>query len=581
MTPVSRFVHNRQLILILLSILAGSAAALGAIVFRELVTLCQVLTFGGSLEYLSGIVGDIPQWRIVLVPAAGGLLVGLFIHYVMPGGRSQGVADVMEAAALKSGKIGLRAGVGAAAASAASIGVGASVGREGPVVHLGAALSSVIATRLHLSRSQSVTLLACGVASAVAASFNAPIAGVFFAIEVVIGHYALSALAPIVIAAVIGTVISRLYFGDFPAFIVSEQAIVSFLEFPAFALLGACCAIAVFILMHSIDMASRTAARLPGPKWLRPGAAGLCVGLIALAFPEILGVGYEATDNALKNQYGLAMLIGLMAAKIAATAICLGGGFGGGIFSPSLFIGAMVGGAFGNIATDVFPNLSSGGSAYTLVGLGAVAGAVLGAPISTILIVFELTANYALTIAVMVAVVIASVIMQQSGGHSFFSWQLLRRGIDLESDREYDEVATTRVSHAMRRNHATVGPELGLGDVRERILSAPCGELYVVGGEGELLGSITLDDFRDGGLDQSIDDMVNASDIARPSVAVLAADDTLDHALNLMRVRGEEHLAVVDSHETRKLIGLVRKIDLVLIHNRALVKVRREERAGL
>ncbi|MGZ0246053.1 MAG: chloride channel protein, partial [Alphaproteobacteria bacterium] len=180
--PVYRFIRNQQLILILLAVLTGSAASFGAIVFREGVELIQTATFGASLEQMSGFIEALPDWQIVLVPTAGGLFVGLMVHYLMPNRRPRGVADVMEAAALRSGAITLREGLGAAAVSIASIGVGASVGREGPVVHLGAALSSFVATRLRLSRSQAVTLLGCGVASAVASSFNAPIAGVFFAL---------------------------------------------------------------------------------------------------------------------------------------------------------------------------------------------------------------------------------------------------------------------------------------------------------------------------------------------------------------------------------------------------------------
>ena len=186
--PVRRFVRNKQLIMIILATVTGAAAAFGAVLFRETVVLIQTGTFGASLENSTNVIQNLPGWQVVTVPTIGGLLIGLFVYYFMPGKRGRGVADVMESVALRSGAISLRAGLGAAAVSAASIGVGASVGREGPVVHLGATLSSFVATKLRLSRSQAVTLLGCGVASAVAASFNAPIAGVFFALEVVIGH---------------------------------------------------------------------------------------------------------------------------------------------------------------------------------------------------------------------------------------------------------------------------------------------------------------------------------------------------------------------------------------------------------
>ena len=576
-----RFIRNQQLILILLAIVVGTASAFGAVAFRELVVLLQTVTFGASLENMSEVLADLPRWHIVAVPTVGGLVIGLFVRYVMPNRRNHAVADVIEAAALRSGRITVREGLGAAAVSIGSIGVGASVGREGPVVHLGAAIASFVATRLRLSRSQAVNLLGCGVAAAVAASFNAPFAGIFFALEVVIGHYALSAFAPIVIASVMGTIITRIYFGNFPAFIIPGHSIGSFWEFPAFALLGVACAVTAIAFLRSAEFATDVFAKLPVPSWSRTMFGGLCVGIIALAFPEVLGVGYEATDTALKGQYGLWMLVALAVAKVAATAICVGSGFGGGVFSPSLFMGAMVGGAFGFVATQVFPDLSSGPAAYTLVGLGAVSGAVLGAPISTILIVFELTADYALTIGVMVAVVIATVITQQVRGNSFFTWQLERRGINIKRGRESGLMMTTRVEDVMSRSFTSVPRSMDINGVREKLLTAPHSELFVVNEKGELCGTITLADLADGAFDHSIDDVVNAGDVARAHPPSLQAGDDLTKALSTMESTGEEHLAVVDDHQSLKIVGFIHEIDVMLVYNRALLEARREERGEL
>lgn len=576
--PLRRVIRNQQLILIVLAVVTGIGAAFGAVVFREAIVLLQTVTFGSPLEQMSNIIRTLPEWHIVMVPTVGGLIIGLFVHFFMPGRRGRGVADVIEAAALRSGSITLKEGLGGATLSVASISVGASVGREGPVVHLGATLSSLVATRLRLSRSQAVTLLGCGVASAVAASFNAPIAGVFFALEVVIGHYALSAFAPIVVAGVIGTIITRLYFGNFPAFIIPDLSLVSFWEFPAFALLGVVSALAAIIFLRSISIASDIADKISIPNYLKTAAAGLMVGVIALAYPEVLGVGYEATDNALNGKYDLTILIALIAAKTAATAIALGGGFGGGVFSPSMFIGAMVGGAFGLIATEIFPDLSSGHSAYTLVGLGAVSGAVLGAPISTILIVFELTADYTLTIAVMMAVVISTVITQQIKGHSFFTWQLERRGINVKGGREMGLMSSTRVSDVMSLQYTSIAQDLGINGVRANLLTAPHSELLVVDENGALTGTITLADLSDGAFDHSIDGIVNARDVARIHPPVLAGADSLEQALDMMQNTGEEHVAVVEDRESMKLIGFIHEVDVMLIYNRALLEARREER---
>ncbi len=538
----------------------------------------QELSFGIRSDTLYSHAATLPAWQIILAPTAGGLLIGLFVRYAMPGRRNRGVADVMESVALRSGRIGLREGLGAAAVSAASISAGASVGREGPVVHLGATLASVVAHRVGLTRAQAVTLLGCGVAAAVASSFNAPIAGVFFALEVVIGHYALNAFAPIVLASVSGAIVSRLHFGDFPAFIVPDHGIVSFLELPAFALLGIASAALTIIFLKSVALVRNSLERFGVPIWLRPAIAGCLVGLIAIEFPEVLGVGYGPTDAALKELTPLRLLILLVIFKTGATVISLGGGFGGGVFSPSLFIGAMLGGAFGIIATLAFPEYSTGHGAYALVGMGAVAGSVLGAPISTILIVFELTGDYAVTIAVMVAVVIASVITQQSRARSFFRWQLEVRGVDLDGVPEGRILGDIRAADVMSTEFAAVGESAGMREVREQLLKAPHAELFVVDGDGVLEGTITLADLSESALDGSLDGLLNAADVARHHPPVAVASDGIDQALRLMQDSGEEHIGVVESRQSMRLVGFLHQVDVMLAYNRALMAARREER---
>jgi CIC family chloride channel protein len=529
------------------------------------------------LALLIGVAATLPAWQIVLAPTAGGLLIGLFVYFVMPDRRAHGVADVMESVALRSGRIGLREGLGSAVISAASIGAGASVGREGPVVHLGATLASALAHRLGLSRAQAVTLLGCGVAAAVASSFNAPIAGVFFALEVVIGHYALSAFAPIVLASVSGAIVSRLHFGDFPAFIVPDHALVSFLELPGFALLGVVSAALAITFLRIVALVRASADQARAPIWLRPAIGGCLIGLIALAFPEVLGVGYGSTDAALRELMPLSVLLSLMIAKTAATAIALGAGFGGGVFSPSLFMGAMLGGAFGILATQAFPDYSTGHGAYALVGMGAVAGSVLGAPISTILIVFELTGDYAVTIAVMVAVVISSVITQQTRFGSFFRWLLDTRGIDLDGGPEGRMLEDIRVADVMSADFAAVSASAGMREVRERLLTAPHAELFVVDGNGLLVGTITLAELSAEALDGLLDGLLNAADVARRHPPVAAADGAIDRALRAMRDSGEEHIAVVESGGSMRLVGYLRQVDVMVAYNRALMAARREE----
>ena len=272
----------------------------------------------------------------------------------------------------------LRGGIGAAIASAGSIGVGASVGREGPAVHLGATCGAWLAERLHLTRSLSRALLGCGAAAAVAASFNAPIAGALFAHEVIVGHFALSAFSPIVIASLVGTIVSRGYFGDFPAFSGYEHSLASVWEFPAVIGLGILSGALAIIFMRTTMIAEDTAKRIPGPQWIRPAIGGFLVGLIALVLPQVMGVGYAATDAALNQSLTLQILFALVIAKTVATAISIGCGFGGGVFTPSLMIGAMLGGAYGILVTQIFPDYSAGAGAYTIIGMGGGGGGGFG-----------------------------------------------------------------------------------------------------------------------------------------------------------------------------------------------------------
>ena len=574
LSRLQRVGRHEQLVLAALSVLIGLIGGCAAIIFREAIGLVQELFYGFSSERVHSNVIALPWWRIVLATTVGGLIVGLLIHYLMPRRHNQGVADVIEAEALKGGDLEYKSGITAAVVSAITIGSGGSSGREGPVVHLAACLSAMVSRVLGMDRSGRQTLLGCGVAAGVAASFNAPIAGVFFALEVVMGSYALAAFAPVVIASVTGTIVSRIYFGDFPAFIIPPHGIASFWEFPAFALLGLVSAVAAISFVWAVGVVRSAGdwARLPG--WIRPAVAGLIVGVIAIFYPQVLGVGYEATDEALREVLTIEMLIILAVLKTAATAITIGSGAGGGVFSPSLFIGAMIGGAFGVIATMVFPHLSSGHGAYTLVGMGAVAGAVLGAPISTILMVFELTGDYELTIGVMIATVISSQVMHLAFGHSFFTWQLAQRGVNLVGGREEVALRARVVAGIMRSDHLTVGADAPLDELRLKLRQVPYGELFVVDEDGRLLGTVMLQDLSEAAFDDSYDALLRAIDVVRHSPPMITVADDLETALNLLETCAEEHVAVVDRADSRKLVGVLHERDVLRAYHRTVRETR-------
>ncbi len=574
---LGRLVKNEQVILTILSALIGTAGGACAIAFREVLGLAQTVALGFGSESFYSLANGLPWWRILAATVGGGLVIGLLVQFLMPSRRLHSVAEVIEASTLRQGRIDLRSGIVSAFASALSLGAGASTGREGPVFHFGATVSAFVAERLKLGRSLAHTLLGCGVAAAVAASFNAPIAGVFFALEVVIGHYALKAFAPIVIASVSGTIVSRIYFGDFPAFVLPPNQIISFFEFPAFALLGLISAVMAIAFMHAVAFTQDTVQRAAIPLWAQPACGGLLVGLIALAFPHVLGVGYETTNHALLERFDLVLLISLLVAKAAAAVISIEFNFGCGVFSPSLFLGAMLGGAFGIIATYVFPDLSSGYGAYTIVGMGAVAAAVLGAPISTILMVFELTGDYEITIAVMIGTVVASLVTQQVFGHSFFTWQLARRGLDLKGGRSQNLLRSIRVATVMKPDFDAVSPSALMIEVRDALQKSHYGEIFVVDDDGRLHGTITLPDLFDTAFNTELDAVINAEVVARRNPPVLTPKDTLDDAMTVMDAVDEEHIAVVHDKTGMIVAGFVHQLNVVTTYNQAVLEARAEE----
>lgn len=524
---VRKMLDDRQPIIWLLGALIGVVVGYAVWGFRLAIGSVQALWLGhASHDSVATLASGKPWWLILFVPALGGLLVGLFLQFVLPKRRPESVADVIEAKAVGGARINFLHGLGSALVAAVSLGAGASAGREGPAVHLGATLASGIDRYFDLSPAAKRTLLGCGVAAAVSASFNAPIAGVLFALEVILAHYALSAFIPIVIASVGATLVTRNHLGDFPAFILPDYHIESYWEFPAFALLGITCG-AVAICFQFAAMGSEwLASRITMPLWCRPVVGGVIVGGIGIFLPEILGVGYEATNAALTQKFSFLMLLALLIVKAVATAITLASRFGGGVFSPSLYLGAMAGGAFGIVAASVFPEYASSNGLYAIVGMGAVAAAILGAPISTALIVFELTLDYQVVIAVLPAISLASGMMQAFHGQSFFHWQLTRRGLFLH------EGPHQRIVHEIR--------------VRDFFTPLTEEEREALPEHGE-------------------------------DMPLLTPEDTLAAALRAFDAAGHERIPVMAGPDTGRMLGWADYLSALNTYNTALVDAHVEE----
>jgi CIC family chloride channel protein len=439
-----------------IALLVGIAAGFAAVAFRKGIAALEGLLYQtGDVARLQSLAEHMPWYWVLLIPVAGGLVVGQILHRFTPDGRVRSVADVIEGAALTEGRVERREGLASAAASLITLGAGGSSGREGPVVHLAGVISSWVAERIHADGITGRDLLGCAVAAAVSASFNAPIAGALFALEVVLRHFAVHAFAPIVIASVAGTVINRMFFGDVTEFsLPGTSALEFYVELPAFLILGLVCGLVAALMMMAIflaeDAAGHLQLRLRVPRWLRPAGAGLLLGGMAIFFPHIIGVGYETTSAALTGKLIWHEAIIFAVLKVVAVAITIGGRMGGGVFSPSLMVGALTGLAFGHVATSLVPDYSGAYTLYALAGMGAVAAAVLGAPISTTLIVFELTGDWQTGLAVMVAVSTSTALGSRLVKRSFFLTQLMRRGIRLAAGPQDYLLAMFRVTRLMR-----------------------------------------------------------------------------------------------------------------------------------
>ncbi|MEO1090895.1 MAG: chloride channel protein [Pseudomonadota bacterium] len=573
--PFARWWRSDHVVLGVLALAAGALAGGGAILFGLAFHAVQASVLAPGM--LVEVVASLAWYQLLLVPTLGGLLIGILCSRVLPGDQPNGVAQVIETVRFRGSGIPLAHGASAALVNSLAIGVGGSVGREGPIVHLGAAMASAVAERFRLDPRMARTLLASGVAAAIAAAFNAPIAGVLFALEVVIGHYALAALSPVVIASVIGTIVVRLYERDMAVPFLPPQEIASFLEFPAFALLGLVCGIVAVGLLKGIGLVHAAHEHWRVRRWLRPAIAGLVTGIIALGFPHVMGVGYETTVGALRDGMDLELVLALALAKCVATAVCLGSRFGGGIFSPALMLGALVGIGFGMLASSLTPGPSSSDALYGMLGMGAVAGAVLGAPLSTSAMIFELTQDYEMTLALMVTVAIATVFTMQIHGQSFFTWQLTTQGIEVDKPMEERLLARRHVRELLHRDYHLVGVDAPLVDL-VHCFERSALPIYVEDDAGSFVGEVRFADLAAAAFEPTSDGLSAAADLARPAPLVLHAADDLDTAWRRVAMQSDDHVPVVVSADEPKLAGHVRQRDLVLAYNQAVLEARARER---
>ncbi|MCK5076585.1 MAG: chloride channel protein, partial [Calditrichia bacterium] len=374
-------------------------------------------------------------WKII-IPVGGSFVVGLIVHFFSKEAKGHGVPEVMEAIALRNGVIRPRVVFAKLFASAIYIASGGSVGREGPVIQIGSAIGSAIGQFLKVNPQRIKTFVACGAAAGIAAAFNAPIAGALFAVEIILGDFAVAQFSPIVISSVVSTVVSRHFIGDFPAFEVPIYELVSPLELGPYALVGIMSGIVALLFIKVLYYFEDMFDDFKLPEYGKTVIGGLIIGTMGIVFPHIYGVGYSTINAALYGKMAWQMMGLLIFVKIFATSISLGSGGSGGVFAPSLFLGAMTGGFLGDFIHTWFPTMSASSGAYALVGMGAVVAGATHALITAILIIFELTNDYKIILPLMIACIIATLMTGKFQKESIYTLKLVRRGINIFKGQE-------------------------------------------------------------------------------------------------------------------------------------------------
>ncbi len=555
--------------MVLVAIVIGLLGGLGAVGFRECIRLFQLAawhTDSVTLNYLR----DLPIWWKVVTPALGGLIVGLIIVRFASEAKGHGVPEVMEAVALRGGRIRPRVVVAKLVASGVCIASGGSVGREGPIVQIGSAIGSSVGQWLRVGERRMRTLVGCGAAAGIAATFNAPVAGALFAVEIILGDFGVTQFSPIVISSVTATVVSRHFLGDFPAFEVPAYRLVSANELFAYGALGIVAGLVALLFVRTLYGAEDLFDKLSFPAFLKPAVGGVLIGVIAIRFPEIFGVGYEAINEALTGDLGWKLLLILVFVKIVAVSLTIGSGGSGGIFAPSLFIGAMAGGAVGTVVHSLWPGMSGSPGAYALVGMGAVVAAGTHAPITAIVMIFELTGDYKIILPLMISCIIATLLATRLQKASIYTLKLLRRGVDIRGGYSANVLGHLMARDAMRTEFAEVGRADQLMPVISRFVERPGDTVLVTDIDQKLLGVITIDDIRPLMTDpESVQGLLIAEDMMRTDgFPVFAPDDPLDE---VMRRFGQYRFMapVVDND---RLVGALWPQDVIESYNAEILK---------
>jgi len=550
--------------LMIYSVVVGLGSGLGAVGFRWLLGALKDLFFGQG-ERLLGFMGSA---YVILIPALGGLIIGPIINRFARETKGHGVPEVMLAVAAFHGIIRPRIVIVKTLVSAICIGSGGSVGREGPIVQIGSALGSSIGQLFKLTEEKTKVLLACGAAGGIAATFNAPMAGFFFALEVILREYGSRFLSAVVLSSVTATVVSRFFLGNYPAFKVPAYQLRSPWELPLYVGLGLLAAGAAIAFIKILYRFEDWFEALKVSENLKPAIGGLALGCLGLFFPEVFGVGYESIELALYGKIAAVTVMLLVPVKVLATSITLGSGGSGGVFAPSLFIGAMLGEAYGILTGALFPSIAFPTGAAALVGMGAVFSGAAQAPISAILFLFEMTGNYQIILPLMITCTLSTFLVRQLQHESIYTKKLIRRGIDINKPKTGDLLETIPVRSAMITDVVALNEHNMIGEAAAAVQATGHLRFPVVDGAGDLVGIISAQAIRaaaaDGKEQAPIRQCMNRDTAScRPSENIRAV-------LGKLGTQNSGMIPVVDGESSRQLVGILTRKSIIEAYRRLL-----------
>lgn len=558
--------------LMALAVVVGAGAGAGSVVFRWCITTFTHL-LSGHADYAASPGAGNPHtpwlgpYFVLLAPVIGGLLYGPLVNRFAKEARGHGVPEVMLAVAQRGGRISPKVAIVKTLASALTIGSGGSVGREGPIVQIGSALGSTLGRVTKVTEGRMKLLVACGAAGGIAATFNAPLAGVFFAMELILGTFSAEAFGAAVLASVTASVIGRAAFGDVAFLHLPDFHVDHLAQYGLFAALGVGAAVVgvgftrfLYLIEDACDWLWR------GPEWLRPAVGGLALGLVLLALPEMYGVGYPVLQKATGGGYAVGFLLLLLVGKMLATSLTIGIGGSGGVFAPSLFIGAMLGSAYGIGVQHLLPGSAGAVGAYALVGMGAVFAGAARAPITAVVILFELTGEYSIILPLMLAIVLATATSHLLTRDTIYTLKLRRRGIDLEGPAQGARIGTQLVDVVMEPLPSPLSASSTLADAADLLSLSGHGALPVTDDAGEYLGVVTAQAVAEALAEEPEAAPTRVGQLAETPTPILV-DQPLAQALHTLLTAAGTGMPVLDPAQGRPVGWLSHQSALRAVHS--------------